>query len=512
MTDVAYAAQGVGVDGTNDYTGDFDEANIAGTMHAFHSVVHILFVIPEAVGSINVDNAAILVQLQKLGRVHTIVQTDALNYPHFQEYNVIVLGQNTTAWTTSNLAHVKESVGHVICVDDVAADFLQMGTNGGDAASKTVLVAINQIEATMLGIGSHGFVGLAVGNNTIAASGVTFNTLDMSDADVTETFYATEAVADNTDVLIGIIYKEQPDGAAGVGVDGAEVAGTRMFYGPGFAFNSLNTLGQELFAIMVEMGVHAGTTGAKITLAGDIGQLQTKMFGNQASEFNNGNPMVEYLSGRNSSGTRLPVGKSIYDLLGTAYVDGGGAFNLVSIADDLKRLAQFLVDGTDGGEAGNILPTGLSLFDVVRDKLGAKVTRAAADVLNGATVNLFTVATGRIMLMHFEGEVTGAAVDASNSNVKIVSNPTVGTDLDLCAVLDVISDELGTIYTLAGVLATALQGGSGGGAPGMSASGLVIPEGTIDIQSTVDVGTGGAQVKFEAWYIPLDSGATLASA
>lgn len=142
---------------------------------------------------------------------------------------------------------------------------------------------------------------------------------------------------------------------------------------------------------------------------------------------------------------------------------------------------------------------------------GIRVTRAAADIFTGAAANLYTVAGGRILLTHFEMEVTAANVDATASNTKITSNPTVGTDTDLCAVLDVTGDVIGTIYAVTGVLATAMQSGLGA-VIGLSHKGYIVPEGTIDVNSTADAGTGGALITCEAWYIPLDSGATLATA
>lgn len=142
--------------------------------------------------------------------------------------------------------------------------------------------------------------------------------------------------------------------------------------------------------------------------------------------------------------------------------------------------------------------------------LGTKVTRAAADILDGTTTSLFTISGGRILLTHISLEVTTAAVDNTASNTKLVSNPTVGTDMDLCANLDVDSDEAGSLYSITGTITDALQGGSGGGAPAL-AKPIELPEGTIDLVSAADAGTGGALVKCEMWYIVLDSGASVAS-
>ena len=143
--------------------------------------------------------------------------------------------------------------------------------------------------------------------------------------------------------------------------------------------------------------------------------------------------------------------------------------------------------------------------------LGLKVTRAAADVFDGTTTALFTVAGGRVEILHLEAEVTVAGVDVAASATKFVSNPTVGADLDLCTTLDVTGDVLGSIYTITGTLSDALQGGVAGGSVGMGNS-IIIPEGTIDLSSAADAGTGGALIKFEVWYNPLDDGASIAAA
>jgi hypothetical protein len=143
--------------------------------------------------------------------------------------------------------------------------------------------------------------------------------------------------------------------------------------------------------------------------------------------------------------------------------------------------------------------------------LGNKVTRAAADIFDGTQTALFTVAGGKVLVTSINIEVTTAAIDAGASNTSIVTNPTVGTDAAMCAVLDINADEQGTLYSITGEPGTALTGGSGGGANPMI-SPWVVPEGTIDLLSAADVGTGGALGYCEIWYIPLDDGATITAA
>lgn len=65
------------------------------------------------------------------------------------------------------------------------------------------------------------------------------------------------------------------------------------------------------------------------------------------------------------AGSALPAGKSIVDVVGTAYVDGAGGWNTENLADDLNRLGQYIMDGAAGAEAGTVLPAGKSLYDVI---------------------------------------------------------------------------------------------------------------------------------------------------
>lgn len=195
-------------------------------------------------------------------------------------------------------------------------------------------------------------------------------------------------------------------------------------------------------------------------------------------------------------------GKSDYsdDIADTA----GTSIVIVKDCYDLEAGGKF----SGGGNGSSFSLTG----DDVGTLLGTKVTKSEADILDGTQQTLFTVSGGRVFVTHIELEVTTAAVDAGANNTQIVTDPTVGTDAPMCAVLDVNGDEAGTIYSITGKPGDAMVGGSGGGAPGMEIKGFVVPEGGIDLLSAADGGVGGALIKAELWYIPLDSGASVASA
>lgn len=142
---------------------------------------------------------------------------------------------------------------------------------------------------------------------------------------------------------------------------------------------------------------------------------------------------------------------------------------------------------------------------------GLRVQRAAADIFDGTSTSLFTVSGGRVAVTTLTMEVSGAAVDATASATKFVANPTTGTSVDMCATLDVTGDELGSLYSITGVLATALAGGVAGAVADMI-SPVVVNAGTIDLSSAADAGTGGALVSVDIWYIALDDGATVVTA
>lgn len=65
------------------------------------------------------------------------------------------------------------------------------------------------------------------------------------------------------------------------------------------------------------------------------------------------------------TGSSVPANKSLYDIIGVTYVDGGGVFNTDSVWDDIRTIGQYLIDGTAGAEAGTAMPAGKSIRDVI---------------------------------------------------------------------------------------------------------------------------------------------------
>lgn len=140
--------------------------------------------------------------------------------------------------------------------------------------------------------------------------------------------------------------------------------------------------------------------------------------------------------------------------------------------------------------------------------LGNKVDRAAAALPAAATPQaLFTIAGGRVLLTQIVGEVT-TVIQTQANNTKLTSNPTTGADLDVCAVLDISADAVGTLYSITGTLADALAGAGPGAVPGM-AKPIVLPVGTLDLNCAA---TNTGAVKWTAFWVAIDDGATVVAA
>jgi hypothetical protein len=96
--------------------------------------------------------------------------------------------------------------------------------------------------------------------------------------------------------------------------------------------------------------------------------------------------------------------------------------------------------------------------DQIRSLLvGIKVQRATAALPQTAAGSLFTIAGGKVLITSLVGEVT-TVIQTQADNTKLTFDPTdAGATQDLCAVLDITADAVGTMYSLTGTPATALQ-------------------------------------------------------
>lgn len=142
--------------------------------------------------------------------------------------------------------------------------------------------------------------------------------------------------------------------------------------------------------------------------------------------------------------------------------------------------------------------------------VGVRVARATAALPQTTTSTLFTISTGQVLLTSIFGEVT-TVIQTQANNTKLTFDPTAtGASQDMCAVLDITADAVGTIYSITGTAATALQD-SLNWVPSskMLAQPILLKPGAILLDCAAS-NTGS--VKWAATYIPLEAGASMAAA
>jgi len=138
---------------------------------------------------------------------------------------------------------------------------------------------------------------------------------------------------------------------------------------------------------------------------------------------------------------------------------------------------------------------------------GNKVERAAAGLPASTAGALFTVSGGRVAITQIVGEVT-TVIQTQANNTKLTANPTTGTSVDICAVLNISADEVGTLYGISGLQSDALIGINAGAVPGQVRD-VVVNVGTIDIDCAA---TNTGEVAWTLFYIPIDDGASVTAA
>jgi hypothetical protein len=142
-----------------------------------------------------------------------------------------------------------------------------------------------------------------------------------------------------------------------------------------------------------------------------------------------------------------------------------------------------------------------------KNALGIKTDRATATIPQTATQGLFTVTGGRVVITNIVGEVT-TVIGAVATNGKLISTPTTGTAVDMCAVVAITSKEAGTLLGISGTAADAMVAANAGLTTVMERN-QVIPIGSIGFNTSAS--TTGA-VKWSITWYPFDDGATLVAA
>jgi len=131
------------------------------------------------------------------------------------------------------------------------------------------------------------------------------------------------------------------------------------------------------------------------------------------------------------------------------------------------------------------------------------VERSATTLPQSTASALFTV-VGRVIVTSIIGEVTTVIQTQANAT-KLVANPTVGADVDLCATVEITADAVGTLYNITGTLANAMVATTSG-AVIAQANDVLVAAGSIDLDCAAS-NTG--EVKWTIHYIPVDKGSTI---
>lgn len=115
-----------------------------------------------------------------------------------------------------------------------------------------------------------------------------------------------------------------------------------------------------------------------------------------------------------------------------------------------------------------------------------------------AAAAIFNI-TGRVLLLSIEGVVGPTAIQNQANNTKLIANPTVGTDTDICAVVSTANAAIGTVAHITGTFANAMVL-SANGAHVEQAGGVVLTAGTLDLSCAAS-NTG--EMSWTAVYLPL---------
>ena len=149
---------------------------------------------------------------------------------------------------------------------------------------------------------------------------------------------------------------------------------------------------------------------------------------------------------------------------------------------------------------------------VIMEQAGGKLgdsfyTGRVAETLPATTATPYFTVTGKIRLLDIVGEVT-TVVQAQANDIKLIANPTVGADVDLCAAVESNAAAVGSILTITGTLANDMVKTVSGAGVAQAAP-LVIAAGTIDLDCAA---TNTGATKWLVRYEPLEVGARVFSA
>lgn len=149
---------------------------------------------------------------------------------------------------------------------------------------------------------------------------------------------------------------------------------------------------------------------------------------------------------------------------------------------------------------------------VLAEPMGGKqgssyvTNRATATMPQGAASAIFTV-TGKVKILNIIGEITTVLGSTANA-LKLIANPTVGADVDLCATVEGNAGAVGSLLTITGTFANAMIKTVSGAVP-TQASPVIVTAGTIDLSAA---GSTTGSIKWTCIYEPIDQGAMVIAA
>lgn len=144
-------------------------------------------------------------------------------------------------------------------------------------------------------------------------------------------------------------------------------------------------------------------------------------------------------------------------------------------------------------------------------KLGLRVDRATDTLPQTNAETLFTI-SGNVLVTMIVGEVTTVIQTQANATKLKFTSTSPGSTTDLCGTLDITAKAVGSLFSIVGVLATAMKVTTNNlivPADNMATGGLVLGAGSILLDCAAS-NTGS--VSWSIWYIPLEAGATITAA
>lgn len=139
-------------------------------------------------------------------------------------------------------------------------------------------------------------------------------------------------------------------------------------------------------------------------------------------------------------------------------------------------------------------------------------TRDTANLPQTTAGTLFNIVGGKVRILSIVGEVTTVIqTQANNTKLKFTSTTPAATT-DLCAVLDITAKAAGSLFSIVGVLATAMKVTTANlvvPADNITAPGLVLGPGAIKLDCAAS-NTG--KVKWVVEYEVLEPGGYIAAA